>query len=188
MARYCPLLGQFCAIAGPKIIRREENFARTIIAIWNRGCSLSCFARKNPTLDFTLHQIVWNPDKHRGCERWRVTPHSSQLFTTLHLMQEDKRWAAYLSRSSVIIDDQRWSSMMAEAGSMEWSRSLKKYRVKRGEEWWRVHSHSSPVQTSYIQLVMSYLWRVKSIFESSSLLSKRSKTPSGNVRTWAKSP
>ena len=86
---------------------------------------------------FTLHQIAWNPDKHRGCERWRVTHLSSPLFTTLHLMQEDKRWAAYLSRSSVIIDDQRWSSMMAEAGSKEWSRSLKKYRwreVKSGEE------------------------------------------------------
>ena len=62
-------------------------------------------------------------------------------------MQEDKRWAAYLSRSSVIIDDQRWSSMMAEAGSMEWSRSLKKYGVKRGEEWWRVGRHSSPLAT-----------------------------------------
>ena len=36
---------------------------------------------------FTLHQIAWNPDKHRGCERWRVTHLSSPLFTTLHLMQ-----------------------------------------------------------------------------------------------------
>ena len=34
---------------------------------------------------FTLHQIGWNPDKHWGCERWRVTHHSSPLFTTLHL-------------------------------------------------------------------------------------------------------
>ena len=30
---------------------------------------------------FTLHQIGWNPDKHWGCERWRVTYHSSPLFT-----------------------------------------------------------------------------------------------------------
>ena len=30
---------------------------------------------------FTLHQIGWNPDKHWGCERWRVTHHSSPLFT-----------------------------------------------------------------------------------------------------------
>ena len=34
---------------------------------------------------FTLHQIGWNPDKHWGCERWRVTLHSSPLFTTVHL-------------------------------------------------------------------------------------------------------
>ena len=34
---------------------------------------------------FTLHQIGWTPNKHWGCERWRVTPHSSPLFTTLHL-------------------------------------------------------------------------------------------------------
>ena len=34
---------------------------------------------------FTLHQIGWNPDKHWGCERWRVAHHSSPLFTTLHL-------------------------------------------------------------------------------------------------------
>ena len=137
---------------------------------------------------FTLHQIVWNPDKHRGCERWRVAMHSSPLFTTLHLRQEDKRWAAYLSRSSVIIDDQRWSSMMAEAGSKEWSRSLKKYRVKSGEEWWRAPCYSSHAQTSYIQLVILYLWRVKSVFESSSLFIKLSQTPSKNVRDWAKSP
>ena len=137
---------------------------------------------------FTLHQIVWNPDKHWGSERWRVGLTSSPLFTTLHLRQEDKRWAAYLSRSSVIIEDQRWSSMMTEAGSKEWSRSLKKYRVKRGEEWWRVPCYSSRTQSSYIQLVMLYLWRVKSVFESSSLFIKRSKTPSENVRDWAKSP
>ena len=137
---------------------------------------------------FTLHQIAWNPDKHRGCERWRVTHLSSPLFTTLHLMQEDKRWAAYLSRSSVIIDDQRWSSMMAEAGSKEWSRSLKKYRVKSGEEWWRAPCCSSHAQSSYIQLVMLCSWRVKSVFESSSLFIKLSQTPSENVRDWAKSP
>ena len=61
-ARYCPLQGQFRAIARHKTIRRE---------------------RKSPLsfLLFTLHQIAWNPDKHRGSERWRVAHHSSPLFT-----------------------------------------------------------------------------------------------------------
>ena len=123
-------------------------------------------------------------------------PSGEEWQGTLHHSSPYKRGAAYLckgvllsrylSRSLVIIDDQRWSSMMAEAGSREWSRSHKKYRVKSGEEWWRVHSHSSPVQISYIQLVISYLWRVKSIFESSSLFIKRSQTPSENVKNWEK--
>ena len=61
-ALYCPLPGQYLAIARHKTIRRE---------------------RKSPLsfLLFTLHQIVWNPDKHRGSERWRVAHHSSPLFT-----------------------------------------------------------------------------------------------------------
>ena len=64
-ALYCPLPGQYLAIARHKTIRRE---------------------RKSPLsfLLFTLHQIAWNPDKHRGSERWRVAHHSSPLFTTLH--------------------------------------------------------------------------------------------------------
>ena len=81
-------------------------------------------------------------------------------------MQEDKRWAAYLSRSLVIIDDQRWSSMMAEAGSMEWSRSLKKIQ---GEERWRVVKSAWPLFTranllytvGYVVFVKSeeYFWK-----------------------------
>ena len=64
-ALYCPLPGQYLAIARHKTIRRE---------------------RKSPLsfLLFTLHQIVWNPDKHRGSERWRVgvtLHHPSPLFT-----------------------------------------------------------------------------------------------------------
>ena len=52
-ALYCPLPGQYLAIARHKTIRRE---------------------RKSPLsfLLFTLHQIAWNPDKHRGSEWWRV--------------------------------------------------------------------------------------------------------------------
>ena len=112
MARYCPLLGQFCDIAGHKIIRREENFGRTIIAIWNRGCSLSCFARKNPTLDFTLHQIAWNTDKHWGCEWWRVSStlhHSSPLFT----------WCKRINAEPLTYHEAR-SSLMTSAGLQWW--------------------------------------------------------------------
>ena len=61
-AQYCPLPGQYLAIARHKTIRRE---------------------RKSPLsfLLFTLHQIAWNPVKHWGSERWRVAYHSSPLFT-----------------------------------------------------------------------------------------------------------
>ena len=61
-ALYCPLPGQYLAIARHKTIRRE---------------------RKSPLsfLLFTLHQIAWNPVKHWGSERWRVAYHSSPLFT-----------------------------------------------------------------------------------------------------------
>ena len=69
MAQHCPLPGQLSAIARHKTIRREF------------------FYKKAPLFFslFTLHQIGWNPDKHWGCERWRVTLHSSPLFTTFHL-------------------------------------------------------------------------------------------------------
>ena len=61
-AQYCPLPGQYLAIARHKTIRRE---------------------RKSPLsfLLFTLHQIAWNPDKHRDSERWRVGSTLHPLFT-----------------------------------------------------------------------------------------------------------
>ena len=65
-ALYCPIPGQYLAIARHKTIRRER---KSPLSFWL----------------FTLHQIVWNPDKHRGSESWRVAHHSSPLFTTLHL-------------------------------------------------------------------------------------------------------
>ena len=65
-ALYCPLPGQYLAIARHKTIRRE---------------------RKSPLsfLLFTLHQIAWNPDKHRGSERWRVGSTLHHSSPTLHL-------------------------------------------------------------------------------------------------------
>ena len=61
-ALYCPLPGQYLAIARHKTIRRER---KSPLSFWL----------------FTLHQIAWNPDKHWGSERWRVTRHSSPLGT-----------------------------------------------------------------------------------------------------------
>ena len=65
-ALYCPLPGQYRAIARHKTIRRE---------------------RKSPLsfLLFTLHQIAWNPDKHWGSERWRVGSTLHHSSPTLHL-------------------------------------------------------------------------------------------------------
>ena len=65
-ALYCPLPGQYRAIARHKTIRRE---------------------RKSPLsfLLFTLHQIAWNPDKHWGSERWRVGSTLHHPSPTLHL-------------------------------------------------------------------------------------------------------
>ena len=80
---------------------------------------------------FTLHQIVWNPDKHWGSERWRVGLTSSPLFTTLHLIPKP-----------ATIEDRSWSLLKTEAGhhwrpkTEAWfkrrSRILKK---NQGEEW-----------------------------------------------------
>ena len=69
---------------------------------------------------FTLHQIVWNPDKHWGSERWRVgSPlhHSSPLFTSSLSQPQSKTEAGHHWRPKlVIIEGQSWSSLKAEAG------------------------------------------------------------------------
>ena len=81
---------------------------------------------------FTLHQIGWNPDKHWGCERWRVTHHSSPLFTTLHLRPP-------------IFNSQIFTDFPGEEGvksGEEWSTALHpcnflsyRYLYLSGEEW-----------------------------------------------------
>ena len=107
---------------------------------------------------FTLHQIVWNPDKHWGSERWRVGLTSSPLFTTLHLIPKP-----------ATIEDRSWSPLKTEAGhhwrpklviiegrrpkpdSREDLASSKKIRVKSG---WRVvksWGNSSPAQSPHAQ-------------------------------------
>ena len=93
-ALYCPLPGQYLAIARHETIRRE---------------------RKSPLsfLLFTLHQIAWNPDKHWGSERWRVAHHSSPLFThsspTLHLNIFSSDYAELTEHSCSTDYAQNWN-------------------------------------------------------------------------------
>ena len=109
---------------------------------------------------FTLHQIGWNPDKHWGCERWRVTHHSSPLFTTLHLdiLFIGLRWVnrAFLfhglrtdfKRKIDLFGFWRKSHRFGFPFGRRFSihRFSQIFRVKSGEEWWRVARNSSPVQ------------------------------------------
>ena len=145
-ALYCPLPGQYLAIARHKTIRRE---------------------RKSPLsfLLFTLHQIVWNPDKHRGSERWRVG-------VTLH-------------HSSPSDCARNWNgSLTCSVGG--WNHFFMSHRFHRftqifpGEGWvkggWRVvkrRAHSSPHQsnlytTTYATSVKGeeYFWNWRIIVTS----------------------
>ena len=140
-ALYCPIPGQYLAIARHKTIRRE---------------------RKSPLsfLLFTLHQIAWNPVKHWGFERWRVAHHSSPLFTTLHLdiLFIGLRWVnrAFLfhglrtdfKRKIDLFGFWRKSHRFGFPFGRRFSihRFSQIFRVKSGEEWWRVARNSSPVQ------------------------------------------
>ena len=138
-ALFGPLPGQYLAIARHKTIRRE---------------------RKSPLsfLLFTLHQIVWNPDKHRGSERWRVgitLHHSSPLFTfglrtelkrKLDLFGRGLKPLFYVPQISQIYTD------------------FSGWRV--GEEWWRGERTLHPTKTTHTQVLTPLRWRVKSVFES----------------------
>ena len=75
MAQYCPLPGQFLAIARQETTRREEAEDRRRKKVREGGREKKIAEERKRLLSlllFTLHQIVWNPDKHWGCERWRV--------------------------------------------------------------------------------------------------------------------
>ena len=120
-ALYCPLPGQYLAIARHKTIRRE---------------------RKSPLsfLPFTLHQIAWNPDKHWGSESWRVAHHSSPLFTTLHLRIahgiETEAWPVRSGAETTFLCPTDFTDLH------------RFFRVKGG---WRVvkrRAHSSPYQNN----------------------------------------
>ena len=174
-ALYCPLPGQYLAIARHETIRRE---------------------RKSPLsfLLFTLHQIAWNPDKHRGSERWRVAHHSSPLFThsspgyffiglrwvnrafLLHGLRTDSvRRLSSVRRPSGFATVRRPSGFAIRCKKMFdlWNRgicnppSIYKQLAKKiwGEEWWRVERTLHPTKTTHTQTLTPHRWRVKSIFE-----------------------
>ena len=179
MALYCPLPGQYSAIARQETTRREEAEDRRRKKVREGGREKkeagerSWEKRLLSLLLFTLHQIVWNPDKHWGSERWRVgSPlhHSSPLFTSSLSQPQSKTEAGHHRRPKLVtIEDQSWSSLKAEAGhhwrpklvtiegrrpkpdSREDLASSKKIRVKSG---WRVvksWGNSSPEQAPYTQ-------------------------------------
>ena len=96
---------------------------------------------------FTLHQIGWNPDKHWGCERWRVTHHSSPLFTfgrrfSIHRFSQISRvkrgWRVVKSRAQLFT---RANSLATDIYTISvkseecfWSCTIKVFR----EKFWRL--------------------------------------------------
>ena len=145
-ALYCPLPGQYLAIARHKTIRRE---------------------RKSPLsfLLFTLHQIVWNPDKHRGSERWRVGSTLHHPSPTLHLRIahgiETEAWPVRSGAETTFLCPTDFTDLH------------RFFRVKGG---WRVvkrRAHSSPHQsnlytTTYATSVKGeeYFWNWRIIVTS----------------------
>ena len=70
-------------------------FARSILAVGK-----VVFACKTllSILPFTLHLFAWNPDKHRGCERWRVlsTLHHRKRLICSRLRHKGEGWRVFL--------------------------------------------------------------------------------------------
>ena len=76
------------------VLPRRKRLVAIIASLWHNiapyqgnnlplpGTKLyvgSWYKQQLSFLLFTLHQIGWNPDKHWGCERWRVAHHSSPV-------------------------------------------------------------------------------------------------------------
>ena len=141
-ALYCPIPGQYLAIARHKTIRREKKSPLSFLL-------------------FTLHQIVWNPDKHRGSERWRVgvtLHHPSPLFT-FGLRTELKRKLDLFGRG---LKPLFYVPQISQIYTV-----FSGWRV--GEEWWRGERTLHPIKATYTQQLTPLRWRVKSIFETGGL-------------------
>ena len=99
---------------------------------------------------FTLHKIVWNPDKHWGSERWRVgSPlhHSSPLFTSSLSQPQSKTEAGHHWRPKLVIiegrrpkPDSRENLASSKNQGEEW--------VKSGEELKQLFTRASTFHTT----------------------------------------
>ena len=127
-------------------------------------------------IPFTLHQIACNPDKHWGCERWRVKLTLHHPSPTLHLISVP-----------VTIEACSWSSMMATAGHQWWLQlgindgqaifykkvfSQNNVRVKGGEGWWRAEATLHLSHPQCLSGLQAKRWRVKGKKESSIFTSR----------------
>ena len=122
--------------------------------------------KKSPLsfLLFTLHQIVWNPDKHWGSERWRVGSTLHHPSPTLHLdilfsvrrLSSARRPSGFAIRCKKMFD--LWNRGICNPPSI-YKQLAKKSGVKSGEE-------PSALFTLPNQLIHKYLrhsgegWRV----------------------------
>ena len=105
MAQYCPLLGQFFAIDGRKVIRREKNFGRATTTIrnmlsdcWKRGFSREKpYSRFYSSLFTDSPEIPINTGVVRGEEWWRVcsTLHRHKCLIHKRLHYECEEWRVF---------------------------------------------------------------------------------------------
>ena len=80
---------------------------------------------------FTLHQIGWNPDKHWGCERWRVAHHSSPLFTRINHLDTNTYTISVKSEECFW----KWLTITADLKSGVNHYSTTTYNIFTKESW-----------------------------------------------------
>ena len=94
-------------------------------------------------LPFTLHQIGWNPDKHWGCERWRVAlplHHPSPPFTFgLRTKLNGKSTYSVFEKSPTDL-------AFPSAADFQFTDFHRFPGWRVGEGWWRVERNPSPAQ------------------------------------------
>ena len=94
-------------------------------------------------LPFTLHQIGWNPDKHWGCERWRVAltlHHPSPPFTFgLRIKLNGKSTYSVFEKSPTDL-------AFPSAADFQFTDFHRFPGWRVGEGWWRVERNPSSAQ------------------------------------------
>ena len=101
-------IGYIQAFSGPMISKRDSSdvgrkipsglslsFTRCILAV---GWVVLLAKKLLSILPFTLHLFAWNPDKHWGCEGWRVdeTLHRYKCLIYSVLRYVGEGWRAFL--------------------------------------------------------------------------------------------